>query len=97
MTTAVSDAELREGIVRVLGSWWPSLSGFLNAQVTPPELFANEPDIFDMQHAADLLGVTKKTIQREISRGRLRSIHVGSRVRITKQALVEYIQECEVD
>ena len=60
-----------------------------------PPLFANEPDTFDMNHAASLLGVTRKTIQREINRGKLRSFHVGTRVRITKQALVDYVLESE--
>lgn len=60
-----------------------------------PPLFANEPDTFDMNHAASLLGVTRKTIQREINRGNLRCFHVGTRVRITKQALVDYVLEGE--
>lgn len=60
-----------------------------------PPLFASEPDTFDMNHAARLLGVTRKTIQREIERGRLRSFHVGARVRLTKQALVDYVLESE--
>lgn len=60
-----------------------------------PPLFANEPDAFDMNHVAGLLGVTRKTIQREIERGKLRSFHVGTRVRITKQALTDYMLESE--
>ena len=60
-----------------------------------PPLFDKEPDAFDMSHAARLLGVTRKTIQREINRGNLRSFHVGTRVRITKQALVDYVLESE--
>lgn len=66
----------------------------VKAGETPP-LFANEPDTFDMNHAASLLGVTRKTIQREIDRGKLRSFHVGTRVRLTKQALVDYVLEGE--
>ena len=60
-----------------------------------PPLFANEPDAFDMNHAPGLLGVTRKTIQREIERGKLRCFHVGTHVRITKQALVDYVLESE--
>ena len=40
-----------------------------------PPLFANEPDAFDMNHAAGLRGVTRKTIQRAIERGKLRCFH----------------------
>ena len=65
----------------------------------PPEspggLFDGEPDTFDMNHAAKLLGVTRRTIQREIDRGNLRCFHVGTRVRITKQALIDYVLESE--
>lgn len=65
----------------------------------PPEqpggLFADAPDAFDMQKAAELLGVTRQTIKREIDRGNLRSFHVGTRVRITRQALVDYVLESE--
>jgi len=65
----------------------------------PPEqpggLFADAPDTFDMQKAAELLGVARQTIKREIDRGRLRSFHVGTRVRITKQALIDYVVESE--
>lgn len=60
-----------------------------------PPLFASEPETFDMNHAASLLGVTRKTIQREIDRGKLRCFHVGTRVRITRQALVDYVLEGE--
>ena len=58
-------------------------------------LFDGEPDAFDMNHAARLLGVTRQTIKREISRGNLRCFHVGTRVRITKQALIDYVMESE--
>lgn len=65
----------------------------------PPEqpggLFASAPDTMDMNKAAELLGVTRQTIKREIDRGKLRSFHVGTRVRITKQALVDYVIESE--
>ena len=65
----------------------------------PPEqpggLFADAPDAMDMNAAAELLGVTRQTIKREIDRGNLRSFHVGTRVRITRQALVDYVLERE--
>lgn len=64
----------------------------VEAGETPP-LFAYEPDAFDMNHATNLLGATRKTVQREIDRGKLRSFHVVTRVRLTKQALVDYVLE----
>lgn len=59
------------------------------------KLFEDVPDTLDMDAVAELLGVTKKTVQREIKRGKLRCFHVGARVRITKQALVDYVMESE--
>jgi len=63
--------------------------------VSAAQLFENVPDTLDMNGVAELLGVTKKTIQREIKRGNLRCFHVGTRVRITKQALIDYVMESE--
>ena len=63
--------------------------------VAAVQLFEGEQDTLDMDRVAELLGVTKKTVQREIKRGKLRCFHVGTRVRITKQALVDYVLESE--
>lgn len=54
-------------------------------------LFANEPDIMDVNMTAALLHVDPKTIRREIARGKLRCVHVGSCVRIKKTDLVLYL------
>ncbi len=59
------------------------------------KLFEHEPDVMTKQQVADLLGVTLKTISREIQRGRLECFHVGTRVRITKIALLKYVEEQE--
>jgi len=59
------------------------------------KLFENEPDVMTKQQVADLLGVTLKTISREIQRGRLECFHVGTRVRITKTALLKYVEKRE--
>ena len=65
------------------------------ASVAPVQLFEGVPDTLDMEGVAELLGVTKKTIQREIKRGNLRCFHVGTCVRVTKQALIDYVMESE--
>lgn len=57
------------------------------------KLFENEPDVMKVPQVADLLGVAPATIRREIARGRLDVIHVGSAVRITKTALLRYVEE----
>ena len=56
-------------------------------------LFENEPDVMKAQQVADLLGVAPTTIRREIFRGSLEAIHVGRSVRITKTALLKYVEE----
>ena len=58
-------------------------------------LFEHEPDVMTKQQVADLLGVTLKTISLEIQRGRLECFHVGTQVRITKTALLRYVEEQE--
>lgn len=58
-------------------------------------MWESEPDCMGRQHAASLLGVNPKTIDREIRAGRLRCFHVGRSVRITKQALIDYVKENE--
>ena len=57
------------------------------------ELFAGEPDVMDVRRVAEVLGVAQATVRREIARGSLSSIHVGTRVRVTKTALLEYVGE----
>lgn len=56
-------------------------------------LFENEPDIMNVQQVAQLPGVVPATIRREIQRGSLECIHVGKSVRITKIALLRYVEE----
>ena len=60
----------------------------------PPRMFADEPDVLNVRRIAELLGVDEKTVRREIARGRLACFHVGSRVRVTKQQLVNYVAGC---
>lgn len=57
------------------------------------ELFAGEPDVLGVPDVARLLGVSELTVRREIARGRLACVHVGKRVRVTKQQLFTYIEE----
>jgi len=57
------------------------------------EPFAAEPDVMDVAKAAELLGVAKATIRREIDRGNLEAFHVGRCVRVKKAALISYIEQ----
>ena len=59
-----------------------------------PDLIRKTSDL-SVRRQCELLGVTRQTIKREIDRGNLRSFHVGTRVRITRQALVDYVLERE--
>ena len=61
----------------------------------PPErsggLFEGEPDVMDVKRAARLLDCDPKTVRRLIDRGLLERIKVGTRVRITKMALIDFV------
>lgn len=59
----------------------------------PPRMFDGEPDVMGVPHVARLLDVDAQTVRREIQRGRLRASRVGTRVRITKTALLDYLGE----
>ena len=58
-------------------------------------LFDGVPDVMDVGQVAELLGVVPMTVRREIARGCLESIRVGTRVRVTKTALLRYVGEGE--
>lgn len=59
------------------------------------KLFDGEPDVMKVTKVAELLGVVPATVRREIARGRLESIHVGTSVRVTKTALLKYVGEVQ--
>lgn len=65
----------------------------MNTNFEEPSLFADAPDVMNVAQVSDLLGVVPATIRREIARGRLECIHVGSCVRVTKTALRRYVEE----
>lgn len=56
-----------------------------------------KPDkILSAQEVADYLGVSRLTVYREIKRGRLRAVRIREVLRITPEALTEYLRACEV-
>ena len=55
--------------------------------------FDDELDGMTVFEVAERLGVVPATIRREIKRGKLKAIHVGRSVRITKAALLKYVKE----
>ncbi len=57
------------------------------------QLFDCEPDVMSVPKVAELLDVSPITVRREIARGNLEVIHIGSAVRITKTALLRYMGE----
>lgn len=79
--------------LQLLGSSQPLV--LVPAPAHSVELFAGEPDVLDVSAVARLLGVVPLTVRREIGRGRLGCIHVGSRVRVTKEQLLAYVREEE--
>ena len=59
----------------------------------PVRLFSKQRDVMNINEVADALGVDPRTVRREIGRERLRCIHVGTRVLVSKTALLEYVGE----
>ena len=55
------------------------------------ELFADVPEVLTINDAAALLGVERKTVEREIARGKLKAFKVGRCVRITRPSLAAYV------
>ena len=58
-------------------------------------LFADARDVSSIHECAELLGVCDMTIRRLISRGELESIRVGKAVRVTKPALIRFVESQE--
>lgn len=59
------------------------------------DFLSDVPDFIDRKGLANLLGVTPKTIDREIRRGLLRCVHIGRSVRFTKKQVLEYLEAIE--
>ena len=55
------------------------------------DMFEGVPEVLDIKAVAGLLGVSADTVRREIARGRIRKFKVGTNVRISKRALIEYV------
>ncbi|MCX7905043.1 MAG: helix-turn-helix domain-containing protein [Caloramator sp.] len=47
---------------------------------------------YKLSQVAEILQVTPKTVRAEIERNRLKSIKVGTEIRITEEQLMEYMQ-----
>ena len=56
-------------------------------------IFSGLPDMMNVPKIAEVTGVSVATIRREIARGKLQCVHVGSRVLVTKKALLRYVGE----
>ena len=48
-------------------------------------------DVNTRKETAEYFGVDPKTISREIQRGKLKCIHVGRSIRITRQQIAAYV------
>ena len=48
-----------------------------------------KPVVYSMQEVADILKVSKRTVQRMVDRGDIKAVKIGGTVRITQKALDE--------
>ena len=56
------------------------------------ELFAGVKDVNSVPEVAEAFGVCQQTIRRLIASGELESIHIGRAVRVTKTAMLDFIE-----
>lgn len=54
-------------------------------------VFKNYPDVLNVQQVSELLGVSTKTVYKQIKGGSLKSIKVGREFRIPKVSIMSYI------
>lgn len=54
-------------------------------------------ELLDLQDAADYLSVSRRTVYREVQRGKLRMVKVGGSTRFRKSELDRYIKASERD
>lgn len=54
-------------------------------------VFKNYPDVLNVQQVSELLGVSTKTVYKQIKDGSLKSIKVGREFRIPKVSIMSYI------
>lgn len=66
---------------------------YIPDEVIEHHLFAGRPDVMDVDQVGDALGVASATVRREIARGALECVHVGTCVRVTKTQLLRYVGE----
>ena len=56
------------------------------------ENFRDYPTMLDVTQAAEMLGVSKQTIRRMVSRNELPSVRLGRLIRIPKQKALEMLE-----
>lgn len=70
---------------------------FIPDQPDPPsaervELFAGVADVNTVPQVAEAFGVCAQTVRRLIARGELETVHIGRSVRVTRQAMIRFIE-----
>lgn len=55
-----------------------------------------ENKILSLEEVAKLLGVSERTIRREVNAGKLRAFKVGSQMRFKSEAVEEYMRNQEI-
>jgi len=58
-------------------------------------VFQGYPDVLDVKHVSELLGVSSKTVYRLLNEGTLDSLKVGRAFKVPKLYLLQYIKVIE--
>lgn len=59
----------------------------------PPAMFADFPDVMSTSQAAKALGCSETWLRQAVARGAVRSFHVGRNIKISRVALLEFIEK----
>jgi excisionase family DNA binding protein len=59
----------------------------------PPAMFADFPDVMSTSQAAKALGCSETWLRQAAARGAVRSFHVGRNIKISRVALLEFIEK----
>ena len=68
----------------------------INTQELYEATFRGYPDVLDVQHVCEILGVSKNTLYRLLRGGEIASLRVGREFRVPKVHLMRYMRIFEL-
>jgi excisionase family DNA binding protein len=60
-------------------------------------IFKNYPDVMDVKQVSEILGVSTKTVYKQIKDGELQCIKIGREFRIPKVSILNYLKVFNIE